>query len=304
MPCLTRMPTIMARGAAGRRLVVQVGGVIRQFARYRVLGPTYVGLSFRNLAATVAAAVPLSSSPFGRISGRQLTAVLHAIQRWPAQHRHARELQAKPSSPRTETGPPWGSVRRSTKMAPRRNRAIRLRPFAPSSKRRPTSAERRGFPRIAAGRGSLPGRIRPLHGLGLPVGAAAWRAAGPRRELLAGNYVQACDEMLAYRKLTSSRKGRPRLGREQAGRAQGRPLRCGIRLRNPPATRCAAVPGRASSSATRTAWRPSNEGRRDRTLQALAGALVIGACALGPGFPPCGRSGNCRTEADAMAPAS
>ncbi|ATG96762.1 lysozyme [Paracidovorax citrulli] len=55
-------------------------------------------------------------------------------------------------------------------------------------------------------------------------GSAAWRASGMRRELLAGNYVQACDEMLAYRKLTSSRKEGPGWVVSKQD-AQGRPLR-------------------------------------------------------------------------------
>ncbi|UMT96925.1 lysozyme [Paracidovorax citrulli] len=55
-------------------------------------------------------------------------------------------------------------------------------------------------------------------------GSAAWRSSGMRRELLAGNYVQACDELLAYRKLTSARKEGPGWVVIKQD-AQGRPVR-------------------------------------------------------------------------------
>lgn len=55
-------------------------------------------------------------------------------------------------------------------------------------------------------------------------GTAAWQKSAMRRELVAGNYREACAALLDYRKLTSPRKEGP--GWEVNKRdAQGRPIR-------------------------------------------------------------------------------
>lgn len=71
-------------------------------------------------------------------------------------------------------------------------------------------------------------------------GAGAWVSSAMRRELLAGRYREACDALLAYRKLTSSRQEGP--GWVVSRRdAQGRAVRWEFDCSTPGNKVCAGV---------------------------------------------------------------